>query len=101
MEERERRIVRWVCHVTGQVQGVGYRALVQEVARGHPVVGTVRNEEDGGVRIEVQGEPDRLERFLAEVMRPRGAIRPASLERGGDLPADARLEGFRVVHGDR
>jgi acylphosphatase len=60
---RER--VRYV----GRVQGVGFRATAREVARGHMVTGWVRNEADGSVLLEVQGEASAVAAFRAEVSR--------------------------------
>lgn len=53
---------------SGRVQGVGFRAGVKAVARGFAVVGTVRNLENGRVRLEVQADgAEELEAFLAGV----------------------------------
>jgi len=52
---------------TGQVQGVGFRYTVLEVARGYKVDGTVRNCADGSVELQVQGETGQVEQFLAAV----------------------------------
>ena len=41
----------------GRVQGVGFRYAAQRVAARFAVSGWVRNEPDGTVRLEVQGEP--------------------------------------------
>jgi acylphosphatase len=51
----------------GRVQGVGFRAITRSIARRHPVTGWVRNEPDGSVLVEVQGESASVESFLAEV----------------------------------
>lgn len=51
----------------GQVQGVGFRRRTERIARGYPVAGYVRNLDDGSVELEVEGEPDVIERFLAAV----------------------------------
>jgi hydrogenase maturation protein HypF len=56
---RERRGVT----VRGIVQGVGFRPFVYALARRHGLSGTVRNDAEG-VRIEVEGAPDDLERFM-------------------------------------
>jgi acylphosphatase len=53
----------------GEVQGVGFRATAERLARGFPVTGFVRNEPDGSVWLEVQGEVDSLDRFLAALHR--------------------------------
>ncbi len=51
--------------VTGRVQGVGFRYSARQVAREIGVKGFVRNQPDGSVYIEAEGEPDQVERFLA------------------------------------
>ncbi|HET7272181.1 MAG TPA: carbamoyltransferase HypF [Rubrobacter sp.] len=56
---RERRDVS----VRGIVQGVGFRPFVYALARKHGLSGTVRNDAEG-VRIEAEGSPEELERFV-------------------------------------
>jgi hydrogenase maturation protein HypF len=51
-------------HVTGVVQGVGFRPFVHRLAEGHGLVGMVRNT-SGEVEIEVEGPPEALRRFRA------------------------------------
>jgi acylphosphatase len=58
-----RQAIRYV----GRVQGVGFRATARAVAGRHPVTGWVRNEADGSVMVEVQGEPAGIEGFRAEL----------------------------------
>jgi hydrogenase maturation protein HypF len=56
---RERREIS----VRGIVQGVGFRPFAYALARRHGLTGLVRNDADG-VRIEAEGAPEDLERFL-------------------------------------
>jgi hydrogenase maturation protein HypF len=56
---RERREVS----VRGIVQGVGFRPFVYALARKYGLFGLVRNDAEG-VRIEVEGTPGELERFV-------------------------------------
>lgn len=51
----------------GHVQGVGFRATARQMARDLPVTGWVRNEPDGSVQLEAQGEPEPVEQLLARV----------------------------------
>ena len=51
--------------VYGKVQGVYYRATTVEKAKIFGVFGFVRNEKDGTVYIEVEGEEENLEKFVA------------------------------------
>jgi hydrogenase maturation protein HypF len=61
--------------VHGLVQGVGFRPFVYNLAVGLGLVGSVRNL-TGVVRIEIEGNPEDLDRFLAEL-----ANRPPPLAR--------------------
>ncbi|WP_202594994.1 acylphosphatase [Blastopirellula marina] len=70
----------WVRHETifvGRVQGVGFRATAQNIARRYPVVGFVQNLADGSVQLVIEGDPetcrqvvyhiaDQMEDFIAE-----------------------------------
>ncbi|MFM9074987.1 MAG: acylphosphatase, partial [Bacteroidota bacterium] len=49
--------------VFGRVQGVFYRASTFDVARNLNVNGFVRNEQDGSVFIEAEGDPEALEQL--------------------------------------
>lgn len=50
--------------VTGKVQGVMYRAYVQESATTLGIVGYVKNNPDGSVFVLGQGLPDTLKEFV-------------------------------------
>jgi len=50
-------------HVSGRVQGVGYRYFVREQAQQLELAGWVRNEADGTVSGEAGGDLSRLEAF--------------------------------------
>lgn len=50
--------------VTGKVQGVFYRASTKQMADLLGAKGFVRNENDGSVYIEVEGEEDILVKFI-------------------------------------
>jgi acylphosphatase len=51
-------------HVVGKVQGVFFRASTKEKADEFSVKGTVRNNLDGSVSIEAEGEGENLELFI-------------------------------------
>lgn len=69
----ERRRIRF----EGRVQGVFFRATTAKAASSFDVTGWVRNEPDGSVLMEVQGEAGELERFLAH----HRDVRPGRVER--------------------
>ncbi len=51
--------------VSGAVQGIGFRYYTQECARELGLAGFVRNERDGAVRIEAQGDEASIREFIA------------------------------------
>ena len=52
-------------HVTGQVQGVFFRETAKAMAVELGVAGLVRNEPDGSVYMEVEGDDALIEKFVA------------------------------------
>ena len=76
------------------MQGVGFRPFVYALACKHGLAGTVRNDAEG-VRIEVEGEPEELERFrraLEEEAPPLAVIEAVEWR-----PLAARgAAGFRI-----
>ncbi|MCG8529009.1 MAG: acylphosphatase [Opitutales bacterium] len=52
----------------GRVQGVGFRYQTLQVARGFDVSGYIRNEMDGSVTLEAEGERDEVNAFVDEVV---------------------------------
>lgn len=85
-----RRGVRFI----GRVQGVGFRASAQFVARGFDVSGWVRNEPDGSVWLEAQGAQTEIDAFL-EALRNRMASFITSAH-PQDLPAVDCEPGFFI-----
>lgn len=52
---------------SGQVQGVGFRASVQNWAEGLGLTGWVRNNPDGTVEVEAEGEEEKLRKLLQTI----------------------------------
>lgn len=50
--------------IAGRVQGVAYRAYVQEAATALNLVGWVKNRPDGTVTVLAQGKPEDLKEFV-------------------------------------
>lgn len=50
--------------VSGKVQGVFFRASAKEKAQGLNLKGFVRNDQDGSVYIEAEGEAEKLNLFM-------------------------------------
>jgi acylphosphatase len=68
-----RRVVRLL--VTGRVQGVGFRAFVEDEATLHGLDGWVRNRRDGSVEALVAGPADQVEALIAAARRGPPASR--------------------------
>ncbi len=71
-------------HITGIVQGVGFRPFVYALARRHALMGWVRNT-SAGVEIEVDGTPQAIEAFvlaLREQAPPLAQIDDLRVEQG-------------------
>jgi acylphosphatase len=51
----------------GNVQGVGFRWSVKQVAKGFDVVGWVRNLPDGRVELQTSGEETEVRAFIAAI----------------------------------
>lgn len=85
--------------VSGLVQGVGFRPFVYGLAAKLGLHGFVRNQTDG-VLIEVEGEPDDLDRFLEELTRAQPTR--TKLDRVTCHPRPSCGErGFRIETSDQ
>jgi acylphosphatase len=62
-------IERLAAYISGDVQGVGYRAFARRYARTLGLVGYARNLADGVVEVVAEGPRELLERLLAELRR--------------------------------
>ena len=84
-----RRIV-----LRGRVQGLGVRPAVARAAHRLDLFGMVRNVR-AGLEIEIEGSPDAVDRFVAEldVMLPSGAA--YGLEQIAEIPPSGR-QAFRI-----
>ena len=66
--KREKRLV---IDYQGRVQGVGFRFTANELAGRHKVKGFVRNEWDGSVHLEAEGQVRDVEAFAAALSASR------------------------------
>ena len=88
----ERVIARFV----GRVQGVGFRATVIHHARGLSVHGIVRNEPDGSVLLDTDGERSELEELLGRIQsRPAGELDHCDASWVESL---GRADGLRIAY---
>lgn len=82
--------------VTGQVQGVAFRAWTRGMARSLGLAGWVRNEGDGSVTGRLEGLEAEVERMITALHQGPGAaaVRDVATER---VPAEGH-EGFEIRH---
>ena len=82
------------CYVSGQVQGVGFRASARLQAERLGVRGYARNLRDGRVEVLMCGDPERLEAFRAWLHDGPGYARVKNLncEEASETPP----EGFAI-----
>ena len=81
--------------VRGEVQGVGFRWSVQRKAGELGLTGYAENLPDGSVRVEAEGDPDRLDQLEAFLHQgPRWAeVRAVDAER---TPATGEFHRFEA-----
>lgn len=78
----------------GRVQGVGFRVTCRHLAGAADITGWVRNEPDGSVTLEAQGDPDELERYCTSVRDAMG-VRIQSESREA-CPTEPGESGFEI-----
>jgi acylphosphatase len=74
--------------ITGQVQGVGYRAWVEDRAKARGVQGWVRNRRDGSVEAVFGGPTELVSEMIAACRRGPSAAR-VDVVREEDASSDA------------
>lgn len=74
--------------IYGIVQGVGFRFSTVRLAKRLKVNGIVRNENDGSVYVEANGEKERIEEFIQELAKgpsPRAQVEKVEVEYDSSL----------------
>lgn len=81
----------------GNVQGVGFRYTVRQIAKGFDLTGSVRNLRDGRVELQATGEEEEVKAFLEAIRQSelRAHIKTHS-ETPLSHPPDFR--GFEIRH---
>lgn len=87
---------RYELRFTGRVQGVGFRYTANYIAEKYRLTGFVKNEYDGSVTVEVQGDEAAIDQFIREVSEGR-FIRIDGLERT-QIPLEPEERGFIVQY---
>jgi acylphosphatase len=81
----------------GNVQGVGFRYSVRQIAKGFDVTGAVRNLRDGRVELLATGEEEELRAFLEAIGQSelRAHIKKHSQ---APLANPPEFKGFQIRH---
>jgi acylphosphatase len=81
----------------GNVQGVGFRYTVRQIAKGFDVTGSVRNLPDGRVELLASGDENEVRSFLEAIGQSelRGHIRKHTEVPLSDAPP---FRGFEIRH---
>ena len=84
-----------VGHVRGQVQGVGFRYFVRNLAHRHGVSGYALNLADGRVEFLLQGEIDHIEKVIEQIRSgpPHARVDEVSLVASRDTVI---YDGFEI-----
>ena len=83
--------------ISGRVQGVGFRYFTRDEARKLPISGWVRNEPDGSVLVECQGEAEVLQEFEKRLQKGPPSSRVLSVV-GHELSPQENEHGFEIRH---
>lgn len=90
-------IIRRRLRFTGWVQGVGFRYRARHAAAAVGATGWVRNEADGSVTLELQGDEAQIDRVVEMIGRGR-YIQIESVD-ARTVPVEPDERGFRVRGG--
>ncbi|RVU97898.1 acylphosphatase [Coriobacteriales bacterium OH1046] len=91
---------RLAVRFTGTVQGVGFRWTCREIANGRGLTGWVRNELDGSVSLEIQGEAEDVAVFFTELAKSYESRRFSfgfTIDRKDEIPLIPGEADFAVV----
>lgn len=83
--------------ITGRVQGVGFRYFVQQIAKSLNLTGFVRNQYDGSVYCEAQGQAEALIQLGHRLKQGNGISHVQNVQ-GGDMPVLTQERNFRITH---
>ena len=90
----DQSVVRYRVRFSGEVQGVGFRVTAISQGRGLAVHGTVRNEGDGSVMLDIEGARRDCQELIARIeAHAPGIISDKTVDECESL---GRTSGFRI-----
>lgn len=84
------------CLISGEVQGVFYRAWTQQTAQELKLTGWVRNRDDGTVELAAEGPRDRLDEFLQLLWEGPAHAQVTDVQIHWEAHLE-KLPGFQIV----
>ncbi len=84
--------------IRGDVQGVGYRRVVERIARRTGVNGYVKNQKDGTVKVVAQADDEKVETFIKEIQIEEPPIIVERIDRKG-MKIPEKYRSFKIVPG--
>ena len=88
-------MIRLHSNITGEVQGVGFRYFAQECAAICSVTGWIKNEWNGSVTLEAQGDEDEVSRFFSMVRLGNRFVKVERITRS-EIPLQEGERGFHI-----
>ena len=84
-------MIHYNIRINGRVQGVGFRFSARNIAKAYGIKGFVRNEPDGSVYIEAEGEEENMNRFIIWCRKgpAMSYVTDVSVEKGDIVPFPA------------
>lgn len=76
---------------------VRFRDFTQKTAQEYRVFGWVKNEPDGSVTVEAQGEEDRLQDFIASLWQGSSLSRVDHIEQNWKPISERNYTQFRII----
>jgi acylphosphatase len=92
-------VKRFEIIVKGNVQKVGYRDYVEEVARRLGIVGFVENVKDGSVRIICETNEEMVKRFIVQINIKEGLIKVEDIQIKDLGIATGEFKYFEIKYG--
>ncbi|MGL4771961.1 MAG: acylphosphatase [Clostridium sp.] len=88
---------RYLIIVEGRVQGVGFRYFATAAANKYKLTGTVRNMDNGMVEINIQGEEEVINKFIADIKQGNRFVRVDELS-SKKIPLIENEKGFKIKY---
>lgn len=83
-------------NVTGVVQGVGFRPFIYRIAVQNGLSGYVRNLGDAGVEILIEGEQDKIQRFMLDLSRQKPPLSQIEAVKSTVLSGNNQYSQFTI-----